>query len=63
MHDIEVDQQADMLSAQFEERDELRLVNWGNCINRLDLYHRILNQNIHSKAEIDPLAIVVHRKR
>ena len=63
MHYVKVDQQANIFPAQLEISNQLCQMNGVNRIYCLDFDdHRILHENVNSESEIDPLAVIVHRK-
>jgi hypothetical protein len=60
---VEVNQQADMNSAQAHVSQELRLMDWMNCVYTLDFHnHSVLDYEVHPKPQLDLLAFINHRQ-
>ena len=58
---IKIDQQSDLSSTQFQVREQLRLVDWRDLIDCLELHdNKILDQQIQTVSDIKADAIVLN---
>lgn len=61
MHDVEVDEEPDVLTCEFEIRQHLGSMHRQHSLNRFDLYDNLrIHQKVQTVADIDKDRIVKH---
>jgi hypothetical protein len=63
MHDIEVYKPPDGFTTEFKVRKNLRLMDWRDTVDGLDLHHhKVLSEKIHPISELEFYSPVYDRK-